>query len=247
MEGVLVEDHLGLQFAPRARWHAWRRSAEARDREVFTAVNDKYREVKLASPEKKALRREAIFTAWGAEVEGDIGWIGPPLSKLVRLAHTTLQVVGWGVASEEVLSSLLGLWAFVLSFRRPLFAIFQHVYHIGPPEGARPSDPFRLPREPLEELFLVSALVPAVLVDIPAPMDPMIYSIDASPGGAGACACYVDDQAAELLLQHGNHRGQRQALLSPAAATLHAQAVAAGVGSDEEEDEGGGYMKMLSW
>ena len=43
--GVVVDDHLGAQKAPRRGWRHWARTAWARDREVFEAVNEGYKEV----------------------------------------------------------------------------------------------------------------------------------------------------------------------------------------------------------
>jgi hypothetical protein len=122
MEGVIVDDHLGVQRAPRAGWRHWARTAPARDQEVFDAVNASNVEVNLSAHPKKAVRRAPVLVAWGAQVERDAGWTGAPRSKLTRLAHVTVMVAMLRVVTEEVLQSLLGVWAFVLSFRCPLFA-----------------------------------------------------------------------------------------------------------------------------
>ena len=108
-EGVVVDDHLGVQKAPRHRWRHWRRTSRARDVEVFEVVNAVYEEVGLGAHEKKKVRREAVFRAWGSEVEGDVGLAGPPRSKLVRLCHVTLSLAILGACSQELLDSLLGL------------------------------------------------------------------------------------------------------------------------------------------
>ena len=76
----------------------------------------------------KAVRNAAVVTAWGCCLEGDVGLLGVPRDKLLALMEVTLDVAMPGVVDLELLESLLGSWAYVFSFRRPLFSLFCHVY-----------------------------------------------------------------------------------------------------------------------
>ena len=61
-----------------------------------------------------------------------------------------MDVATLGTVDLELLESLLGSWAYVFSFRRPLFSLFFHVYRQAPPVeaerwlGTARDVPFRL-------------------------------------------------------------------------------------------------------
>ena len=157
LEGVVVDDHLGLQQAPRASWRHWARTEPGRDREVFEASGSAYRDVGLSENEKKGVVRQVVFDAWGATVEGDEGLSGPPRHKLFRLAELTAAMVRLQITAAFVMDSVLGMWVFAMSFRRPMFALFQQVYTYSS-GSTDASEPFRLTLQMQQELLLAAPL-----------------------------------------------------------------------------------------
>jgi len=85
--------------------------------------------------EKKAIRQAVVWEAWGGQTEGDTGWTGPPRRKLLKLLQITLELAKGGIVDLQLLSSLLGSWAFFLQFRRCLYSVIDALYKEGPPRG----------------------------------------------------------------------------------------------------------------
>ena len=77
----------------------------------------------LTINEGKRVRRKLVCTAWGAQLEGDAGWVGPPRFKLVHLMYLTALVAIGGVCNGDIVGTLTGVWAFALSFRPSLFSL----------------------------------------------------------------------------------------------------------------------------
>lgn len=101
----------------------------------------------LETNARKALRCELHFETWGAEVDGDGGWVGPPWWKLVALALLTAGVCSAGIGHEALLECL---------FRRPLFAVAQSLYTEGSdPPGDRHA-PFQLSADARDDMALLS-------------------------------------------------------------------------------------------
>ena len=90
--------------------------------------------------------------------------------ELTRLSHITMKVAVFGIITEELLQSLLGVWAFVLSFRRCLFSLFERVYLECAPVGLDRHAPFKLSWRARDELALAAVLVPCTLVDLRTPI-----------------------------------------------------------------------------
>ena len=160
ISGVVVDDHIGLQHCPRS----WALRPEGppplADSEAFERANAAYQAVRLRSSPKKAVRRQRTFRAWGAEVEGAEGLVGPPRGKLWRLMALCAAAGSGGAVDFGVVEGILGSLAFVFQFRRPLFALLYDLYHVLPPEGARATTPFRLARGPRKELPQAAVLAP---------------------------------------------------------------------------------------
>ena len=78
VEGVMIDDRVGVQMVERTEVEDYIKGKRARDTEAFEASDHKYAEVKLETNAKKRVRRATTFEAWGAEVDGLDGWTGPP-------------------------------------------------------------------------------------------------------------------------------------------------------------------------
>jgi len=63
----------------------------------------------------------------GAELDGERGVIGPPRQKTLSLALLTSLVAKRGHATRELLDRILGCWVHAMMFRRPVFAVVDHL------------------------------------------------------------------------------------------------------------------------
>ena len=159
----------GCQLGPVGK--EWQEGGWARDREVFTSVDSAYERVGLEANEKKRVRRQLVCTTWGSELEGDSGWVGPPRGKLAFLMIVTALVATSGVCTEDILGTLTGIWAYALTYRRPLFSMMFHVYRCYSPDGRRDT-PFRLGTWGRNELLLLALLGPFCFSNMRADYDP---------------------------------------------------------------------------
>ena len=140
-------------------------------------------------------------------------------TKLVMLSFLTALLAQKGVVSERLLQKVLGLWAFALQFRRPLFSLLQAAYHVGHPEGC-PVSPFRMPRTLQVELWMLSVLGPLSITNLKAQVSSFVYATDASPDGAGIVCANVGQEVASELFRRADNRGFHTRLLSPPGAAL---------------------------
>ncbi len=237
-EGLMVDDRLGLMKFDRSNWRARSAIEQGPDLETFTAANVLYAKVGLEAHSAKAKRREAVLKGWGAEIEGDVGLVGAPRNKLSVLMQLTMDVACFSVADFWLVQSLLGSWAFIFQFRRVLFSLFGEIYRVGPPEGGDESTPLRLPHDARVELQLAAILAPLSISDIRTPVDPFVYSCDASPLAAGACKAFVGSDVAAELWRRGDVQGKRICLLNPASAVLKAS------GYEIDEDSGDDFSDL---
>lgn len=187
VEGLMVDDRLGVLLADRADLHRLQAGARARDSDAFAASDAIYPRVGLETSNRKAVRRATHFEAWGAEVDGNGGCVGPPRRKLFALSALTADVLAGGVAHEALLESLLGSWAFFLQFRRPLFSLVQSLDIEGAGDAGGRHAPFKLNQASRGELALLSILGLTCVCDLRAEYHPFLFCTDASPL-ARACA-----------------------------------------------------------
>ena len=223
--GVCIDDKISLQvfptYVPPGSESA---SSSGRDLEACALADEAYDGVGLQTHPKKRVRRAAIFSAWGAQFDGDSGFVAMDRSKLLALCVESARLASLGVCSERLLQKVLGLWAFGMQFRRPLFALFQEVYQVGHPQGL-PDEPFRLPRPVQQELQLVAVLGALASTDLKAAICPTVFATDASPAGAGIVACSLGQRTVQELLRRADTRGFHTRLLSPVGAHLHAMGI----------------------
>ena len=121
----MIDDHVGCQLGPYN--NEWQQHGVGRDREVFEAADAAYVRVGLEGNTKKRVRRSLVCTTWGAELEGDTGWVGPPRGKLACLMMITALIAASGICTEDIVGTINGVWAYALTFRRSLFALMYHV------------------------------------------------------------------------------------------------------------------------
>ena len=117
------------------------------------------------------------------------------------LATMLISVVG---VNRTPMRRLLGGWAFVLAFRREVFASLDVSYTTA--TSLPPSTGCRLNGALLDELLLVTGLAPLLETNLGAGK---LYATDASPNGAGGCFASIarEDWLAlyDLAEEKGKH------------------------------------------
>ena len=118
--GVCIDDKVSLQVFPQfVPVGASEEHFPARDLEACRQSDLAYGKVGLETHPKKVVRRAANCKVWGAQFTEDC-LVSMDPTKLVSLCKVTAQLAHVGVASERLLSKVMGLWAFAFQFRRPL-------------------------------------------------------------------------------------------------------------------------------
>ena len=224
-EGIMIDDHLGVQLVPRAT-PPERSQEKMRDEEVFQSAQQAYASEGLEPHEKKRVRRSDHFLAWGAELEGRVGLVGPSRTRLFALMRLTSELAMPGAVEQKVVQRLTGLWAFCCQFRRPMLAFMNAIYHQQPPEHARI---FKLSREARNELLVLACLGPCCLTDLRAVPCNDLFCVDASPSGAGVCRAHVGKNVSRECWRRGDKMGYRAPMLSKLGAALK------GSGWDEDQ------------
>ena len=217
-EGIMIDDHLGIQLLERKSSVKATLEQPGRDKEAFDLAQEAYQHGNLVAHEKKKMRRSLDVKAWGAELEGWQGLVGPVRSRLFKLAKLSVSVAAPGPVDEKIVESITGLWAFCAQFRRPMFSFLHALYHQQSPGSS--SSPFRLSREARNELLVLACLSPLCITDVTTIPDEYIYCVDASPSGAGACRSLVGRGVSRELWRRGDKYGFRTPLLSSVQASL---------------------------
>ena len=217
-EGIMIDDHLGIQLLERRSSLRATLDQAGRDEEAFASAEQAYAEANLESHPKKRQRRVLNAKVWGIEIEGLRGLVGPVRSRLLALATLTARAAAPGPVDQQVLEGLCGLWSFSAQFRRPMFSFMYAMYHQQGP--GRADEPFRLTREARHELSLLACLAPLCLTDLRAIPDDFLYCVDASPSGAGVCRTKVGRVASREFWRRGDKLGYRMPLLSKLSASL---------------------------
>ncbi|CAE7292878.1 unnamed protein product [Symbiodinium microadriaticum] len=118
LEGIMIDDHLGLQMLEKKKTMKETLEQPGRDQEVFSAAETAYRNHGLQSHPKKKVRRGLHAKVWGAEIEGGKGLVGPARGRLLGLAKLSAEMAQAGPVDERVVEGVLGLWGFCAQFRR---------------------------------------------------------------------------------------------------------------------------------
>ncbi|CAE7290791.1 unnamed protein product, partial [Symbiodinium sp. CCMP2592] len=118
VEGIMIDDHLGVQLLRKLPSLKATLAQPGRDQESFAASELAYAHAQLTAHPKKMVRRALHAKAWGAEVEGGRALVGPVRGRLIALSRLTMEAVKPGAMDENILEGILGLWGFCLQFRR---------------------------------------------------------------------------------------------------------------------------------
>ena len=217
-EGVMIDDHLGVQLLPRLSSRKRTLAQPGRDEAAFASAEEAYAKVGLEAHPKKRRRRVLHAQVWGAEIEGEKGLVGPNRGRLFQLAKFSAELAKPGGVDLKIVEAVTGLWAHCAQYRRPMFSFMHAIYHQqGPSTG---ETVFRLSREARNELMVLALLAPLCLNDLTVLPDPFVYCVDASPSGAGCCRVRVGENVSRQLWRRGDKQGYRMPLLSRLGASL---------------------------
>ena len=211
-EGVMIDDHLGVQLLEKDGPISEILQRPARDQSVFAQSAEAYDNAGLEAHEKKRVRRATVAKVWGTEVEGVAGLVGPVRSRLVRLMQLTFELLNPGVVDEKILEATLGLWAYCAQFRRPMFSFLYELYRQTSPD--HPRCPFKLTAGARNELLILTCLAPLCITDLKALPEEALFCVDASPSGAGACRAQIPRDLSRELWRRSDKLGYRAPLLS---------------------------------
>lgn len=219
--GVCIDDRVNLQFVPQM---TPKNFGKLRDEEAIENAAQAYKKVGLSDHPKKRLRRAAVYSAWGAQIEGRHGFVGMKRERLVALSIASMRAAKSPAVTRRLVESMLGSWAFAFQFRRCLFSLVHQLYGEGPVEGNE-STPFKPSKKAREEMQLLAILGPTSLTQLRAQVAPKLYATDASPVGAGAVSAEVGSVVAQEIYRRGDTRGFHTRLLPPISEELHKMGV----------------------
>ncbi|CAK0794640.1 unnamed protein product, partial [Prorocentrum cordatum] len=138
----------------------------------------------LGLPLNKAKSLIGSFQALlqGGEFDGAAGICAHRRWRGRHLLRLSLGIAAAEVATDAALRHWAGLACFCAGYRRPLFSILQDIFTVIDSPGRQGP----VHASALEELLLLSALVPLAGANLRAQMGPHISCSDASPHGGGA-------------------------------------------------------------
>ena len=117
-ELLTIDDHIGLQ---RVKKGFPLGQQPTRDKAVFKQSERAYAAVGLTPHPGKRQRQVSAATVLGAEVDGVVGRVSAPRSRLAVLMFCTAVVVQKKSCTKKILQSLIGSWVHALLFRQMYF------------------------------------------------------------------------------------------------------------------------------
>ncbi|CAK9087736.1 unnamed protein product [Durusdinium trenchii] len=116
-EGVMIDDHLGVQLLPRLSSRKRALAQPGRDEAAFASAEEAYAKVGLEAHPKKRRRRVLHAQVWGAEIEGEKGLVGPNRGRLFQLAKFSAELAKPGGVDLKIVEAVTGLWAHCAQYR----------------------------------------------------------------------------------------------------------------------------------
>ncbi|CAE7244239.1 unnamed protein product [Symbiodinium sp. CCMP2456] len=208
---------------------------------VMERVHQAYRSAPLPVHQGKCFEDQHCASFWGSEVDGLAGWVRPSWARLVPLVSLTIACLKLPVLSVSLLEVLAGSWVSVVSYRRRLLSLLNHIYVI---QRGKSRDAI-VPSTPglRAELFVLCALAPFIVCDMRASSSGCLVCTDASDMvGAGACV-NIEKVWAKELHRHALSKGLWNRLLRPSECLLRRS------GDLDQEDElpGESYRTHALW
>eukprot|EP00438_Fugacium_kawagutii_P000277 Skav206174 [mRNA] locus=scaffold3494:124406:139670:+ [translate_table: standard] len=165
-------------------WQADRGLYEGVPSDAQLKLRAKMEELTVGRDPKKAAEGVVTWSSLGAEVDGELGWVGSAMKFRRALLSSNL-----GLLSEEsVRTDSLNLQSVVsknmhsVQYCRPLACIFDQLYQDMNVASVR-----ELSEGARDELLLLSCALPQHWQDLRMKTSGQVYATDASPDGGGAC------------------------------------------------------------
>ena len=203
-EFLMVDDHLVTQDVPSS-------SVEGRheDDEILEKSELAYATERLSPKESKRFRKKTRFTAIGAQVDGDRGWVSSKLELILLGVAMSTAIVRTRRTTGSAFASAVSLWGHVLLFNRTAWCFFDDVYHVAGRLG-NSQVWSSVDRPAIDELLTVAVLSPLLGTNIRAPVRSELVCTDARGGvftGVGAVRAEVRPEVARELYRHRTRRG----------------------------------------
>ena len=178
------------------------------DEERIALVDSAYATQGLEAKLSKRYRFLKDFVSWGAEVQGQRGFVSAARPFIRRLILLTLRTLSGRRATMRMIDALVGLWVHVLCYRRPMFALLFEVYKWRAELlGARTlleveltsaqrqvlDDPVVVPARVREELLLLCLFAPLCGTHIRADYAAELHATDASSYSSATVSAEVDE------------------------------------------------------
>ncbi|CAE7806062.1 fpr1A [Symbiodinium sp. CCMP2592] len=208
---------------------------------VMEKVHLAYKQAPLPVHQGKCFNDLHRASFWGSEVDGLCGWVRPSWSRVIPLVSLTIACIKLPVLSVSLLEVLAGSWIAVVSYRRRLMSLLNHIYLIQ--RGRSRKDVVRSTPGLRAELFALCALAPFVVCDMRACSSGLLVCTDASDlVGAGAVA-EVGRVWGKELHRHALCKGLWNRLLRPSECLLRR----AGALEAESELPGESFRTHALW
>eukprot|EP00435_Cladocopium_sp_Y103_P072261 s203_g39.t1 len=155
----------------------------------------------LGSPEKDVAASDDAKVI-GAQINTSVrarryglATLGAPLAKKLALSYVTLEICKLGFTTDSLHLCILGAWVSVLMFRRPLMSVLDFSFRLVDASRMDVRSPkvLKLPRRVIDELVLLSVLMPYAVFEISAQYHETLYATDASNSMGAAVTAFVQE------------------------------------------------------
>ena len=156
-----------------------------------------YKHVGVEVSEDKSHVREPRVVRMGAEIDGVLGYIGPPSEKILETGWLCIWLLSQVYVGVKPLLMALGRLVRCFEFRRPLLSLLDRCW---------PRDQFRFRRSlnqiTIRELLRAVCALPLAVGSLRTPYSGLVTCSDASMQGGGLCASAgLTDEGLRMLRQ----------------------------------------------
>ena len=131
----------------------------------------------------KAHVREVRVERMGAEIDGQGGWLGVPITKKLECGYFVMWALQRKLCRQKVLMMILGRLTRAFEFRRPLMSILNRAWPKHKAVVCRP-----LSQRTILELIAAIGVLPMAVSNLFTPVSGLVTCSDASEQGGGLCA-----------------------------------------------------------
>ena len=167
------------EFVDRSLWRRLHGTMSSK----HVSQRDAYNHVGVEISEDKSHTREPRVVRMGAEVDGILGFVGPPSEKILESGWLCVWLLGQTSVGSKPLLMALGRLVRCFEFRRPLLSILDQCW---------PRDKFRfrraLSQNTVRELVRAVCGLPLAVGSLRTPFSGLVTCSDASTEGGGLCA-----------------------------------------------------------